>query len=126
MVGVIISAVCTVIEYNRLMRLHRENKRLAASYWSKLAFLVVEVSVAIAFGVCLEQNVSNAGGILEWGMFSFFSFILPMSATVEISAVESSDQQNANIYKISRRICLYWVPTHLPIRSLSSNQDRKR
>src|ERR1700749_920811 len=63
----------------------RQHRILRMSFWIKLCFILVEVVLAIAFGVCNFKNKYNAAGVLEWAIafiftfyvFSFFVDLLP-------------------------------------------------
>ena len=81
--GYVISAFFICAEYQRLGIHFREHRILRISFWVKLAFIIVEVALAIAFGV-LEQssdNRVNTAAVLEWVIsliyiFYVWSFII--------------------------------------------------
>ncbi|TKA72792.1 hypothetical protein B0A55_07326 [Friedmanniomyces simplex] len=64
--GYIISACFICAEYQRLGIHFREYRILRISFWIKLAFIFVELGLAIAFGVTQYQGHSNISGYLEW------------------------------------------------------------
>ncbi|KAF2198146.1 hypothetical protein GQ43DRAFT_174271 [Delitschia confertaspora ATCC 74209] len=75
--GYIISAICICIEYQRLGVHHRENSVLRYSFYIKLMFIIVEVALAIAFGVTGKQHRYNTAAVLEWVVaFIFFFYVL--------------------------------------------------
>ncbi|RDW56371.1 hypothetical protein BP5796_13246 [Coleophoma crateriformis] len=76
MAGYIISAICLCWSYQILGSRYREQPILRMSFWLKLGFIVVEVILAIAFGVCLVQNIYNAGSVLEWTISFVFTFYI--------------------------------------------------
>ena len=66
----LVSAILICIEYLWLGIFYRSAHRiLFASFAIKSTFVVVEVALAIAFGVCGRHVAQrNASAILEWGM----------------------------------------------------------
>ncbi|KAF2842760.1 hypothetical protein M501DRAFT_22606 [Patellaria atrata CBS 101060] len=74
--GYILSAVFTCAEYQRLGFHYREHRLLRASFWIKLAFILVEVALAIAFGVCQRQDKYNEAAVLEWIIALIFTFYI--------------------------------------------------
>jgi hypothetical protein len=93
--GYVISAIFICAEYQRLGVKYRRHPVLAASFWMKLAFIIIEIALAIrkldpddfalcrtntfkAFGIFETKNDhQNAGAILEWTIaFVFTGYIL--------------------------------------------------
>lgn len=76
-VGYLISAILICIEYLRIgIFYRREHRLLLISFWIKLWFIIIEVALAIGFGVCHRHNGRrNASAVLEWGM-SFDQLLL--------------------------------------------------
>ncbi|OQO13077.1 hypothetical protein B0A48_02541 [Cryoendolithus antarcticus] len=82
--GYIISAVFICAEYQRLGVLYREHRILRSSFWLKLAFIFVELGLAIAFGVLQRGRVGralNPSAYVEWiisliYIFYVWSFII--------------------------------------------------
>ncbi|PHH73326.1 hypothetical protein CDD82_5540 [Ophiocordyceps australis] len=75
--GYIISAIFACWEYQRLGIKNREYRILRASFWIKLAFIIVEIALAIAFAVCSWTNRRNLAAIFEWIVaFIFTLYIL--------------------------------------------------
>lgn len=72
--GYIISAIFICWEYQRLGIHFRQHRILRISFWIKLAFILVEVVLAIAFGACNFKNKYNAAGVLEWVIAFIFTF----------------------------------------------------
>ncbi|PSS00973.1 Frag1/DRAM/Sfk1 [Coniella lustricola] len=76
--GYVISAICVCVEYLLLglvrrkhehsmaMQSHRQHRLLLASFIIKACFIVVEVALAIAFGVTEYTGKYNQSAILEW------------------------------------------------------------
>ena len=64
--GYIISAVFICAEYQLLGKHFREYRILRTSFWIKLAFIFVELGLAIAFGVTEYKGALNVSGYLEW------------------------------------------------------------
>jgi len=76
MLGVVLSAIFTTAEYWRLGRTFTGHPVLKFSYYSKLVIVVVEVGLAIGFGVTLYKGVDNVAGVLEWLVAFLFTFYL--------------------------------------------------
>lgn len=64
--GYIISAIFICAEYQRLGIFFREYRILRASFWIKLTFIIVEIALAIAFGVTQYRTADNSAAIIEW------------------------------------------------------------
>lgn len=80
-VGYIISAILICAEYLRLGLFYRSQHRiLLASFLIKLAFIIVEIGLAIGFGICTkshDRSKKNVGAILEWVIaFVFTGYVL--------------------------------------------------
>jgi len=76
-VGVLVSALFTVLEYWRLKKNHNWSHSLRISFWAKLIFFVVEFGLAVAFGILMGQGNHNPGAILEWATgFVFTGYLL--------------------------------------------------
>ncbi|KAF8464578.1 Frag1/DRAM/Sfk1 family-domain-containing protein [Kalaharituber pfeilii] len=74
MLGVILSAIFTTLEYRSLGKSFTDHPVLRYSYLGKTALLVTEGALSIAFIVCLSQKRQTAGGILEWAIAFIFTF----------------------------------------------------
>ncbi|KAF2266296.1 hypothetical protein CC78DRAFT_531694 [Lojkania enalia] len=75
--GYIISAIFICWEYQRLGIHFREHSILRYSFWIKLFFILVEIALAVAFGVTQNQNKWDAAAVLEWVIaFIFFFYVL--------------------------------------------------
>ncbi|KAJ9212262.1 hypothetical protein DTO166G4_6206 [Paecilomyces variotii] len=76
MVAYLISAIFICLEYLRLGIFYRGQHRiLFASFWIKLSFIVIEVALAIGFGVCHQHpDRRNASAVLEWVIALVFTF----------------------------------------------------
>ncbi|RHZ68840.1 hypothetical protein CDV55_105007 [Aspergillus turcosus] len=79
-VGYLVSAVLICVEYLWLGIFYRSQHRiLFASFLIKLAFVIIEVALAIAFGICTRRNSGkkNVAAVLEWVIaFVFTGYIL--------------------------------------------------
>lgn len=76
--GYVISAICVCVEYALLglvvrrhqhqmgLESHKGHRLLLASFSIKLCFIVVELALAIAFGVTEYTGKYNQSAILEW------------------------------------------------------------
>ncbi|QIW97135.1 hypothetical protein AMS68_002653 [Peltaster fructicola] len=74
--GYIISAIFICAEYQRLGVHWRQHRILAASFWIKLGFIIVEIAMAIAFGVEDKYGNYNTAGVLEWTISLIFIFYM--------------------------------------------------
>ncbi|CAN8105321.1 unnamed protein product [Discula destructiva] len=91
--GYVISAICVCVEYALLglvyrrrehalgVESHKGHRLLLASFAIKLGFIVVELALAIAFGVTEYTGLYNTSAILEWivallYIFYVWSYIL--------------------------------------------------
>lgn len=77
--GYLISAILICGEYLRMGIFYRSQHRiLIASFIIKASFVVIEVALAIAFGVCGRHvHTRNAAAILEWAIaFIFTGYVL--------------------------------------------------
>jgi len=75
--GYIVSAIFICAEYQRLGIHFREHSVLRISFWIKLAFILVELALAIAFGVCSNKGRRNVAAVLEWIIaLIYFFFVL--------------------------------------------------
>ncbi|KAJ5585295.1 uncharacterized protein N7459_005095 [Penicillium hispanicum] len=80
-VGYLISAILICAEYLRLGIFYRSQHRvLLASFIIKLSFVIIEIGLAIGFGICMNSDNrkrKNPGAILEWVIaFVFTGYIL--------------------------------------------------
>jgi hypothetical protein len=89
--GYIISAIFICAEYQRLGIHHREHRHLRLSFWIKLAFIFVEVALAIAFGVLRDKNHYNSAAVSEWVIALIYTFYVWSFAIDFIPAVIYKD-----------------------------------
>ncbi|KAL9941973.1 hypothetical protein D7B24_001021 [Verticillium nonalfalfae] len=73
-VGYLLSAVFICWEYQRLGIKYREHRVLRISFWVKLAFILVEAAIAIAFAVTMRSGNPDVAAVLEWVVAFVFSF----------------------------------------------------
>ena len=52
----------------------RSQPLLRISFWIKLAFILIEVALAIVFGVLQHYDMWNAAGIVEWVIAAIYTF----------------------------------------------------
>lgn len=55
---------------------YRQHRVLRYSFWTKLAFILIELALAIAFGVTQFTGMPNVAGILEWVIAFVFTFYI--------------------------------------------------
>lgn len=75
--GYLLSAIFVCAEYQRLGIHYREHRILTISFWVKLAFIIVELSLAIAFGVLGRGWRKNQAAVVEWGAYNHILTYLP-------------------------------------------------
>lgn len=74
--GYIISAIFLCAEYQRLGIHYRQHRILRISFWVKLVFIIIEVLLAIPFGVLSSKGgtYENPAAIIEWVIALIFAF----------------------------------------------------
>jgi hypothetical protein len=92
--GYIISAIFICWEYQRLGIHFRQHSILRYSFWVKLAFILLEFALAIAFGVTQRKKMWNVAAVLEW-VISFVYFFYVLSFFMDfMPAVRSKNHQS--------------------------------
>jgi len=99
-IGFIVSAIFICWEYQRLGIHYRQHSVLRISFWVKLAFIFLEISLCIAFGVCSKMHIWDTAAILEWTIsflyclyvLSFFIDFLPALRTKSFQSQETELQ----------------------------------
>lgn len=96
--GYIVSAIFICAEYQRLGIHYREHRILRMSFWVKLAFILIEVVLAIAFGVTLNNgdHNRNTAGILEWVVALVYAFYVA-SFYLDFLPVQSRNSKGNNM-----------------------------
>ncbi|KAG9234180.1 Frag1/DRAM/Sfk1 family-domain-containing protein [Amylocarpus encephaloides] len=97
--GYVISAIFICWEYQRLGIHFRQHAILRISFWIKLFFILIEIALAIGFGVCSRTGRYNAAAVLEWiiafvftfYVFSFFIDLIPAVRTKDPATRFSKD-----------------------------------
>jgi len=92
--GYIISAIFICWEYQRLGIHYREHSTLRMSFWVKLAFIIVEVALAIGFGVMSNKHHYNTAAVLEWVIALVFTFYVLSFFMDFIPAVRTKHHQS--------------------------------
>ncbi|KAF1949602.1 hypothetical protein CC80DRAFT_428746 [Byssothecium circinans] len=92
--GYIVSAIFICWEYQRLGIHFRQHSVLRASFWVKLAFILIEIALAVAFGVSSRTHRYNTAAVLEWVIaFIFFFYVLSFFIDF-MPAVRSKNHQS--------------------------------
>lgn len=73
-VGYVVSAIFICWEYQRLGKHFREHGILRLSFWAKLVFILVEIALAIVFGVTNFKKASDVAACFEWAIAFIFTF----------------------------------------------------
>ncbi|KAK4138697.1 hypothetical protein BT67DRAFT_18891 [Trichocladium antarcticum] len=87
--GYVVSAIFICWEYQRLGMSYREHRVLRLSFYIKLAFVLIEIVLAIAFAACSFTKRYDPAAVLEWTIafifsayvFSFYVDLYPAAAT---------------------------------------------
>lgn len=77
--GYIVSAIFICAEYQRLGIHFRDQRILRASFWIKLVFIIVELGLAIGFGVTEYYSEWNVSAVLEWTIALIYIFYVWVS-----------------------------------------------
>ena len=72
-VGYMISAIFLCAEYQRLGIKWRDHRVLRISFWVKLTFGLLELALAIVFGLCTKYK-RNVAAVTEWVIALIFTF----------------------------------------------------
>jgi hypothetical protein len=92
--GYVVSAIFICWEYQRLGIHFREHSILRYSFWIKLSFILLELGLAIAFGVTQNQKKYNAAAVLEWVIALIFFFYVLSFFIDFMPAVRSKNHQS--------------------------------
>jgi len=74
--GYVFAAVFVCLEFWRLERHNRDTPILRVSFYMKLAFIVTEVALAIAFGITQHIDKWNASAVIEWVIALIYTFFV--------------------------------------------------
>ncbi|KAM5342705.1 hypothetical protein ACJ41O_013671 [Fusarium nematophilum] len=96
--GYLISAVFICWEYQRLGTKYREHRLLRFSFWAKLTFILVELSLLVAFAVFSRLRKQNPAAVIEWivaFIFTFyaFSFVIDLYPAVRTKSPDARYQK---------------------------------
>ncbi|KZF24695.1 hypothetical protein L228DRAFT_102497 [Xylona heveae TC161] len=102
--GYVISAIFICAEYQRLGIKYRQYRVLRFSFWIKLTFIITEIALAIAFGVCGHESKRQAAAVLEWIIALIFTFyvltffidLLPAVRTKNKAVREAQQEMGIN------------------------------
>ncbi|QSZ31860.1 hypothetical protein DSL72_001429 [Monilinia vaccinii-corymbosi] len=94
--GYILSAIFICWEYQRLGIHYRQHRVLRTSFWVKLSFIIVELGLAIGFGICNREAWRNTAAVLEWIIalvytFYVWSFAIDFLPAIRTKRFESGD-----------------------------------
>ncbi|RWA11226.1 hypothetical protein EKO27_g3862 [Xylaria grammica] len=107
--GYLVSAILLCWEFQRLGKSYRQHRVLRLSFWVKLIFVIVELALAIGFGVSSSRHNYNHAAILEWVValiFSFyvFSFIIDLWPAVATRNGDRYDLRPMNTREMEEAI----------------------
>ncbi|KAL2162699.1 hypothetical protein VTH06DRAFT_6535 [Thermothelomyces fergusii] len=93
-VGYVLSAIFISWEYWDLGRTHRSARVLRLSFYIKLAFVTVEIVLAVAFIARLNTGHSDSAAVLEWVVaFVFSAFVFSFCVDLYPAAETKQRQQ---------------------------------
>jgi len=72
--GYVVCAICVCIQYQRLGAHFRDFRILRMSFWLKFVFIIVEVALAVAFGVLNKTKHWNTAAVVEWVIALVYTF----------------------------------------------------
>ena len=72
-IGYVVSAIFLCAEYQRLGAKHRQHRILRLSFWVKLAFVLIEIALAVVFGVT-NRSQRNVAAVTEWVIALIYTF----------------------------------------------------
>jgi len=72
--GYVICAFFVCAEYNRLGARFTQFRILRLSFWIKVAFIVIELALAIAFGILNRKKMWNTAAVVEWVIALIYTF----------------------------------------------------
>jgi len=72
--GYVLSAIFTCAEYQRLGKAVRGHRVLRVSFWIKLAFIIVEIVLAVCFVGLTFTKHQQQGAVFEWVIACIFTF----------------------------------------------------
>jgi len=87
--GYILTAIFICAEYQRLGIHYREHRILRMSFWFKLAFILVSIALAGAFGTLSHYEHYNPAAIVEWVIALVYAFFVMSFALDFLPAVNS-------------------------------------
>ncbi|KAF1987719.1 hypothetical protein K402DRAFT_392522 [Aulographum hederae CBS 113979] len=87
--GYVVAAIFICWEYQRLGIHHRQYRLIRMSFWIKLAFIFIEVALAIAFGVMSTKEHYNRAAVLEWVIALIYFFFVLSFALDFVPAVDT-------------------------------------
>ena len=92
--GYIVSAIFLCAEFQRLGIHQRDKRIIATSFWIKLTFIIIEVALAIAFGLTHYKGSPNAAAILEWVVALVYTFWV-LSFLIDLLPAVKTKHHNA-------------------------------
>ncbi|KAF5025433.1 hypothetical protein F66182_2493 [Fusarium sp. NRRL 66182] len=103
---------------------YRQHRVLRISFWVKLCFILVELALIVAFGVCSRIERRNAAAVLEWIISLIFTFYA-VSFVIDLYPAVHTKNPDARYQKS------YYMPSALsgsasPNNGSQSNFDLRR
>ena len=92
--GYVVCAIFICAEYQRLGIHFRGERILRISFWIKLSFIIIEVALAIVFGVTEKYGIWNVSAVVEW-VISLIYILFVWSFIIDfLPATRTRDPQN--------------------------------
>lgn len=98
--GYVISAIFICAEYQRLGVHFRQHRILRLSFWLKLAFILVEIALAVVFAATTFGDHQNIAAVFEWIIaFVFTFYVLTFFVDLLPAARSTQEQTNAELFR---------------------------
>jgi len=118
--GYVVSAVFICAEYQRLGIHFRQHRVLRLSFWIKLFFILIEVALAIAFGVLSHIKHYNAAAVLEWAIAFVFTFYV-VSFFIDLLPAVRTKRHEQRFGKDGERIGHFGTGEHETVMQMEQN-----
>jgi len=101
---------------------YREHRVLRISFWIKLAFVIIEVVLAVAFAACMATSHYNTAAVLEWIIAFIFSAYI-FSFVVDLYPAAATKQKHVEFGNGDRGFKVPWTRRGQTPTALNPNND---
>lgn len=102
--GYVISAIFICVEYQRLGIHYRQHRVLRISFWMKLAFIVIEVILAIIFASTSFGTHQQVAAVVEWTIAFIFTFYVASFIVDLLPSVQNSRHVPQGVKEAEKRL----------------------